>query len=532
MLFSLGRVAGKENGALIAELDKAIQKQQVYMDKKEANIRSLKKMLEMNFLTPEQEFEINSQLYTEYRKYISDSAVRHVQKNMVIAEKLNNTNRKNVSAIELAWLYSSRGLYFEAKKLLEGIKKPIIKPDLLARYYEVYGAFCSHYGQSNNQVEYFIKSEYYRDSLLAVLDVNSYEYQLNKGIKLVYKGQLNEAETILNKLMSDIPKESPEEATVSYFLSLIYKQTGQTSLQEKQLLISAIADIKNTIKDNASLQELALFYYSQGDINRAYKFIDLAIHEALFCNLRYRAIETSSFYPIINASYQAKEKKSKSDLLIITLLIGLLSLIVITVTFFLYKQMKKLSRIRRQLKETNQELSHLNEDLNRLNTNLVDANHIKEEYIGHFFDLCSSYIDKLQNYRKELNKLAANNRLDELFKALKSTDFIDGEVEELNRNFDTIFLNLYPTFIDDFNRLLLPQERITLKPGELLNTELRIFALIRLGITDSVKIASFLRYSLRTVYNYRTKMRNKAAVARDNFERKVTEIATFPFEEN
>ncbi|MDD4514758.1 DUF6377 domain-containing protein [Massilibacteroides sp.] len=532
LFFSLGINAQKENSSLITELDKIIEKKQDYIDIKEKTIQSHKQLLDMKFLSLEQEFEINDQLYNEYKKFISDSAVCYVIKNIEIAKKLNDSERKNYSDIELAWLYSSRGLYFEAKELLDSIHKPILNQDILARYYEVYGSFCSHYGQSNNQVKYFIKSEYYRDSLLSVLDRDSYSYRLNYGIKLVYNGRLNEAETVLNRLIHDIQQESPEQATVSYFLSLIYKQTGQSGLQEKQLLLSAIADIKNAIKDNASLQELALFYYQNGDINRAYQFIDLAINEALFCNMRYRAIETSSFYPIINASYQTKEEKRKSDLQLFSILISFLTIFALILTIYLYKQMKKLSRIRRQLKDTNEELSKLNTDLNHVNSSLVDANHIKEEYIGHFFDLCSSYIDKLENYRKDLNKLASNKKLEELYNALKSTNFVDSELEELYRSFDSIFLNLYPTFIEEFNKLLLPGEQVTVKQGELLNTELRIFALIRLGITDSDKIASFLRYSLRTVYNYRTKMRNKSAVVRDDFEKKVAEIAAFPSEEN
>lgn len=524
--------ARKENSVLISELDKAIENKQLYMDAKEQRIQSNKQLLKVKYLSSEQAFEINEQLYKEYQKYQSDSAISYVLKNVQIAQTLDDPIRKSRSEIELAWLYSSRGLYFEARDLLEGMNRDVLDNELLARYYEVYSAFYSHYGQSNNEERYFQKSEYYRDSLLAILPKESYAYKLNSGIKVLYAGRLNEAETILNKLLNNIPDESPQEATVSYFLSLIYKQTGQTSWQEKHLLMSAIGDVKNAIKDNASLHELALFYYEQGNVDKAYLFIDLAINEALFCNLRYRAMETSSFYPIINASYQAKEQKRKSDLQLFSLAISMLSVLTVAIMIYLYKQMKKLSRIRKELKDTNLELSRLNSDLNRLNSNLLDANHIKEEYIGHFFDLCSSYIDKLECYRKDLNKLAANRKLDELYLALKSTRVIDNEIEELYKNFDSIVLNLYPSFVDDFNQLLIPEERIKLKPGELLNTELRIFALIRLGITDSVKIAAFLRYSLRTVYNYRTKMRNKSAVPRNDFEKRVAEIATFSSEEN
>lgn len=193
--------------------------------------------------------------------------------------------------------------------------------------------------------------------------------------------------------------------------------------------------------------------------------------------------------------------------------------------------MKRVSRIRKELYRANVKLIDLNQgitdtnkQLKEVNIQLSESNHIKEEYIAHFFDLCSTYITKLEDYRKSLNKKAANNQLDDLFKTLKSTAFVDNELEELYKNFDNIFLSLYPTFVEDFNTLLISEEQVVLKPGELLNTELRIFALIRLGITDSVKIASFLRYSLSTIYNYRTKARNKAAVSRDEFENLVMKI--------
>jgi len=138
--------------------------------------------------------------------------------------------------------------------------------------------------------------------------------------------------------------------------------------------------------------------------------------------------------------------------------------------------------------------------------------------------MCSSYINKLEDYRKSLNKKATKGNREELFKILKSTSIIEDELAELYRNFDTIFLNLYPTFVEEFNDLLINEEQVELKDHEKLNTELRIFALIRLGITDSVKIAAFLRYSLSTIYNYRTKARNKAAVSRDEFEKMVMKI--------
>ena len=139
-------------------------------------------------------------------------------------------------------------------------------------------------------------------------------------------------------------------------------------------------------------------------------------------------------------------------------------------------------------------------------------------------DQCSTYIEKLDAYRRHLGKLAAAGKVQELYKDLKSSKQVEQELKEFYANFDDTFLQLFPTFVEDFNSLLLPDERITPKSGERMSTELRIFALIRLGITDSVKIAQFLRYSVTTIYNYRTRVRNKAAGNRDELETLVARI--------
>lgn len=289
-------------------------------------------------------------------------------------------------------------------------------------------------------------------------------------------------------------------------------------------MMSAITDIKNCKKDNASMQSLALVYYKKEDINQAFRFMQEAIDDAVSCKVRYRTVEASESYPIINSAYIEKEKKQRLQLQAYLILISIMTFVLILGTLYIYRQVKKLAKTRKELYRSNRALNKLNLDLQKAIDSLQEANHIKEEYIAHFFDLCSTYIDKIEEYRKNLNKLASRNKLEELFKEIKSNAIVEEEIQDLYKNFDTIFLNIYPTFIEDFNALLLPEEQIYPRQGELLNTELRIYALIRLGIKDSVKIASFLRYSLRTVYNYRTKIRNKAAGKREEFENLVEKI--------
>lgn len=511
--------------SLYKRLDKVMDNRQLYMANKEEKIQGIKQLLHIGNLSPQQTYDINLKLCYEYKKYKSDSAVFYILKNVQIGKDLANQYLRNKAEIELAWLYSTAGLYIESKNLLDNIDRRTMDPRLLADYYECYNEFCSHYGQSNNNILYYAKSELYRDSLLKVVNPASLEYQIVSAENILYKGKRREAETALLSLLEKTTDKNPERAVIAYLLGRMYMDEKKMDLQKKYFAVSAITDIENSIKDNASLQSLALTFYKENDIDQAFRFIEAAVNDALFCNVRYRTVEGSSFYPIINASFQEKEKKQKMEFRLYLILISIMSLFLIAGIIYTYKQMKRVSKIRRELFKTNEKLSKLNYQLQQTNDNLSESNHIKEEYIAHFFDLCSTYIDKLENYRKSLQKKASNNQLEDLFKTLKSTSIVETELEELYKNFDTVFLNLYPTFVRDFNVLLVTEERIQPRQGELLNTELRIFALIRLGITDSVKIASFLRYSLRTVYNYRTKVRNKA-IARESFEEMVKEIGT------
>lgn len=523
---------GKEKqDSLFIQLDKAINNKEFYANKKEQKINSLKQLLNTRNLPKNQEYEINSKLSKEYRKYIMDSAIHYMEQNKDIAKNIDSKDLINETNLNLSLLYSATGAYIEAKEILDHINRESLSKDLLPLYFETYSQFYGHYAQSNNRHTYFQLNESYRDSLLTILDTSSIRYQITYAEKILYQGQLEIAKKRLLVLLDKISQDDQDYALITYLLGNAYKNEHNMELQKKYYTLSAISDIKNATKDNASLQSLALTYYENKDIDQAYKFTKSAIEDAVFCNVRFRTIEISEFYSIINTAYQTKEANQKKELQLYLILISVLSLFLIIAVIYVYKQMKRVSKIRKELYRANVKLIDLNEGISntnnqlyKVNSELSESNQIKEEYIAHFFDLCSTYINKLEDYRKSLNKKAANNQLDELFKMLKSTTIVDNELEDLYKKFDNIFLSLYPTFVEDFNSLLIKEEQIVPKQSELLNTELRIFALIRLGITDSVKIAGFLRYSLSTIYNYRTKARNKAAVSRDEFENMVMKI--------
>lgn len=522
-------------------LDSLLQNKKTYTQLKENEITKIKNKKNNKQLTNNQLYEINTQLYYQYKTFISDSSIYYALENLKIAKSLDNEGAVPETKLILAASYSIAGMFFESLDLLKSINKNTLPKNLLVNYYDTYKLLYSYYSQNNNHDDnYLNKSILYRDSLLQVLDPQSTHYKIVFSEKLFDENRLTEAKNILLSLLNGIKEESHLKAVLAYALANIYRKEGNIEMQKKYYTISAISDIKNNIKENASLQALATVLYNTGDIERAYQCIKSSMEDAIFCNAHLRTFEISRIFPIIDKAYQDKALKQKNELKTSLILISILSIFLILAIVYVYSQMKKVSRIRAKLhqsnlmlnevndslQKTNDKLKTVNNQLSTVNSELSEANQIKEFYIGHFLDLCSTYINKLQKFQSSLNRKLMENKKDELFKLLRSNEMINNEVKELYDNFDHIFLHLYPNFVEDFNSLLLEEERFTLKPNELLNVELRIFALIRLGINDSSKISNFLHYSTNTIYSYRTRIRNKAAVPRHEFESMVMKIGS------
>ena len=317
----------------------------------------------------------------------------------------------------------------------------------------------------------------------------------------------------------------------TYHRSLIYKYSNDSLGEKRNLCLSAISDIRSAIKDHASLWMLAQLLYEDGDMERAYQYMRFSWNATKFYNARLRSWQSADVLSLIDKTYQAMIEKQNDRLQQNLLLITALLVLLIVALGYIYCQMKKLADARNHLQVANKQLNGLNEELRQMNSclsstnvELSESNQIKEEYIARFIKLCSTYINRLDAYRRMVNKKVSAGQIAELLKITRSQDALDEELEELYANFDTAFLHLFPNFVGKFNDLLQENEQILPKKGELLNTELRIFALIRLGIEDSSQIAEFLRYSVNTIYNYRAKVRNKARGSREDFDDLVRKI--------
>ena len=296
-----------------------------------------------------------------------------------------------------------------------------------------------------------------------------------------------------------------------------YVAKGDTARQVYYLARTAVHDMERSVREYASLHKLARLLHEQGDLDRAYAYLNCSMEDAVACHARLRSLEVTEIYPIIDRAYHDKEAHERAVVTGLLIVLSVLALLLVGAVVYLYRWMKKLAAMRRDLYQANRRL-------HAANLSLEQTGRIKEVYIARYLDRCVTYLDKLEQYRRSLEKLAMAAKTDALFKAIRSDQFLRDERKAFYRDFDRSFLDLFPRFVERFNNLLQEDGRVTPKAGELLNTELRIFALIRLGVTDTNSIAHFLGYSLATVYNYRSKMRNKAVGDKDKFEQEVMRI--------
>ena len=522
----------KSTDALLREIDGIIKKRQTYGAEKEARIADLKKLL-VEAASDEQRYGFCGRLFDEYRAYNLDSSFVYAQRKEELAHRLNKLDYLDDSAMNMAEVMGTTGMYKEALELLGKIDKKTL-PDYLYGYYyhlyrTIYGLMGDYAVTEKAKKEYYRMTDLYRDSLLQINASDSLGHALVMADKCIVHARYDEAIDMLMEYYSKPSLDDHAQAMITYTISEGYRLKGDKQGQKHYLALSAIADLKSAVKEYVSLRKLASLVYEEGDIDRAYNYLKCSLEDATLCNARLRTLEISQVFPIIDQAYQLKTKRQQQEMKVSLICISLLSVFLLVAIFFVYKQMKKVAAARREVVDTNTLLQELNEELHdsnsqlkEMNHTLSEANYIKEEYIGRYMDQCSTYLDKMDLYRRSLNKIAAAGRVEELYKAIKSSQFLDEELKEFYANFDVTFLQLFPSFVEDFNALL--TEPMQPKPGELLNTELRIFALIRLGITDSTKIAQFLRYSVTTIYNYRTRVRNKAVGERDEFEAKVMQI--------
>lgn len=542
----------EENRKLLHSLDSLLEQQDLFVRVKEERIKQLK-MQYSRVKDVKELYAMNRMVYLEYRVYDADSALHYINKNIQLAQQTNNRTWEVVSLLEQSFVLTSSGLLTEALKAVSDIQPEELPQNLRSEYF---GRLCTlysrlrDYSSENSQLSehYNNLQKAFRDSVYLTATPDELRYWNCRAWLYLGTPEIEPVKQAFEENKQTLSNDSRKYSIATYNLSAIYRSENNESKYLENLILSAMADIRSVNGDIGSLQEIAEYLFKHGEIDRAYNYILYCSQKAMLFHNRVRIVKMSHLQNQIYKAYQEQSRTQQKRLQASLIAVSFLFLVLIGAFLFIRKQMRRLkeanlkldntnhklsvnmdalSTAHQRLEEVNMQLKDLNTQLQEVNDQLRESNYVKEEYIGYVFNICSTYISKLEEFRKNINRKLKVGQIEDVKAITDSSATASNELKEFYQNFDTIFLHLYPDFVGDFNALLLPEERIELKEGELLNTELRIHALIRLGITDSVKIADFLHCSAQTVYNNRLRTRNKSIIPKEDFINAVKKLGKY-----
>lgn len=521
MRVSFSGFAGKPIEADFKKLDQELDKKKVYDSQKKISIRRLTLLLKN---TPsanlQNQFKLYVQLYNQYKSYQFDSAFVYSGKLQNLSKLLKDKNKEAYSKVKTSFILLSAGMFKETFEVLHTVNVRELDDSTRVEYYTLLSranydiaAFDHdlHYTPYYNQL-----ANKYLDSAIAISLPGSYERDYYQNYQHFKNGNYPVAETGFVNLLNQHNLTQHQAAIVASTLSNIYFATNRQQQGIDMLVKAVINDVRTSTKEALALLWLSEKLYRNGDVKNAYGYIQGAMADAEFYGARQRQVQISSVLPIVASQILNLTRKEKSRFLIYLLSTTILALLVILVSIKLFKQLKDL-RIKEKI------IADKNAELETTNQKLIEDTHIKEEYIGYFFDLISGYILKLEKLKRSVDMKLSVKKYDDI-PAIINAIQIKKEREILFRTFDQVFLKIFPNFITSFNTLFKAEDQIWPKEHEVLTTDLRIFALIRLGIFDNETIAKILEYSEKTIYVYKMRMKAKSLVHGEEFEQRIMAI--------
>lgn len=508
---------------LLELLDSYVDKRDEFSKQKEKKIDQLKLKLRTAENNTQRLALLNS-IYREYYTYHYDSAMVYVNRGLTLSENENNTYYTTLNKINRAAVLSTGGFYSQSEELLEDINKKGV-PEQLKQYYYYTRTWLYNYWEAFSSKSEFM-SYYHKKKFdnikLTVEATNSKDVALRAYLS----GELAFLEnpvskTVLQlytKALKNSRVDSRVHASAAYCVARYYRELGDMGRYEKYIIEAAISDMVCPLKENLALQEFSTYLYEKDQkyADRAARYIYCSMEDARFYNNRLRMLEISSVLPIIATANQEALAHKERIVRGVLAVVSFLSLMLLATAIFGYKQNKWLAGSRREVKTQNRQLKELNE-------RLVATNHRRETYMRLFMDISAVYIRKLMEYRKLVSRKIKANQTADLLKTINSYKLAEEEATTFYTRFDRAFTELYPSFVDELNSLLLPEGRIALPSPNTLTTEVRIYALMRLGVTESQEIATLLFYSTQTIYNYKSAMRTRA-VNRETFEEDINRL--------
>jgi hypothetical protein len=513
----------------LSQLNRALEASPIYDSAKTSEIRRERSALESAASKDNLLFTHYQNLYDQYKVFQYDSAFHYARCLQNTAQQLNAPIKIADARLKLCFCLLSAGLFKETLDSLRTIDTKGLPDSLQAEYYSLMGRYYYDLGDFDNDdyntPAYTRIGNAFMDSALNLYPQGSFPAEYYKGLKQLKSGEGKHALTLFKHLLGrpDLPLH--QLAVTTSTLSDIYIHNGETDTAIDLLIRAAIADIKSSTKETTAIFNLAELLYKKGDVRNASSYIEVAIRDAVFYGARQRKVQVSAILPLIEGEkidrVEAQKRLFVTWSVIATGLLLLVILLVITVL----RQVKRLTAAQRIITTAHAKEQAVNQRLLETNNLLAEANKIKEEYIGFFFNADSESVARIEKFKKSLEQKIAYRKWDEVIALVNNTD-LKKEKEEMLRNFDQVFLKLFPGFIRQFNELFREEDRVQLKDNELLNTDLRIFALIRMGIHENEKIARILEYSVNTINTYKTKIKNRSIIPNEEFEQRIMAIKT------
>ena len=507
-------------------LDGYVGARETYVARKLAQLDALRKLAHSTE-EPSRRFEMDWNLAGEYFAFSFDSTqvyLKHCQE--IAKDALKNRDLYNQATLQLGHLYAKAGSYMEAYQVLYGqIDTLQLSPELKAEYYWNLYDFSKDLSGNSGMVERLSvpPAASFQEILYQVLPKDSDRYRSVLRNQFMEEGKLDQADSVSRLLLSTVTPQDRDYAIYAFFQSEIQEQRGNQAERIAWLVKSAQCDLINAVRDYASLTMVAQNILPM-DVARSFRYLQIAQEDALLYNAKLRPWQISRFLLEVEDAYSSRQALANRMRLISTILLAVLVLILSLVSRFLITRSRKLSRLKTELEASNARLAIANEELNTLNRQISKADKVKEEYILDFLQGLSEQVGLLKSEDNHFRNLLKQGKSDQLFRELAISERSEKALQEFYRKFDDTFLAMYPDFVSQFNALIREDARIKPKGSDRLCTELRIFALIRLGVDDSKQIATILHYSVSTIYNYKVAIKNAAIGDRETFEERVKMI--------
>ena len=534
VLTTESRAQQASNRQLYQTLDSLIEHYDQLTAEKERRVAAIKEGVKGITLTAEQQYDLNQRLYDEYVAYKFDSAFYYIDKNVKALRKSGNHNRFAASAVRMAHILAVTGLFDRARRLLDEVAVDSINDQQKIAFYNQQSELNLYRSEMAQNTKYFYdyiqRAQYYRQLVIQIASKDSYDYIFNQATYICEAGDTNKAIQMLEDYLLKLEKGTRAYSIVTSTLAFFYQTKEMHQQQEHYLLLSAISDERCAIRENNSLRILSEILMNRGNNDDAYRYLLQAISEARFYGSRIRMMQVGRMAPQILQLYDAERTQTQQRTNLLLAIISFISLILAGIIVYTLRLYRKKHAAGLQIIEMNTILAKHTEEIETVNMQMKEANRIKEEYIGRFLELSSMLLSNTEQRMKQLNRLARERKLEELYAELKTMEPVNTGIRTFHSHFDTAFLNIYPHFISEVNKLLTPENQFITDndgaPAKRLTTELRILALIRLDITDNQEIADILRSSITTIYTYRSKLKAKA-LNKETFEDDVRKIATY-----